>query len=287
MRSEPGASGAGILAFSQPLAGSQTPSSLRLVPTLSEIVAHLDAFLDTAKTPDYPAALNGLQVENSGQVSRVAAAVDASQRAIDGAIQANAQLLIVHHGLFWSGLQPVAGRLYRRIHALLSHDIALYGAHLPLDRHPTLGNNVLLARRLNLVPTGEFARYEGVAIGVRGAADIATADLVARADAFAREHAGEARVSAFADNRRTRKWGVCTGAGASADTLDEAESLGLDTLIVGEGPHWTAVDAPERGLVIIYAGHYATETLGVRALAEHLGERFDVPWSFVVAPTGT
>jgi dinuclear metal center YbgI/SA1388 family protein len=257
------------------------------VPALSEIVAHVDDFLDIARTPDYPAALNGLQVENSGQVARVAAAVDASQRTIDGAIQARAQLLIVHHGLFWGGLQPLAGRFYRRINALLTHDIAVYSAHLPLDRHPTLGNNVLLAQRLNLVPCGEFAQFEGVPIGVRGTADIATTDLVARADAFAREHGGEVHLSAFADSRRTRAWGVCTGSGADADTLDEAERLGLDTLIVGEGPHWTAVDAPERGLVIIYAGHYATETLGVRALAEHLGKRFDMPWSFVAAPTGT
>jgi dinuclear metal center YbgI/SA1388 family protein len=257
------------------------------VPPLSEIVAHLDDFLDTARTPDYPPALNGLQVANSGQVARVAAAVDASQRTIDGAIQAKAQLLIVHHGLFWSGLRPLVGRFHRRMHALLTHDIAVYSAHLPLDRHPTLGNNVLLARQLDLVPTGEFAHFENVGIGVQGTADIATADLVARAAAFAREHGGEARVSAFADNRRTRAWGVCTGAGADADTLEEAGRGGLDTLIVGEGPHWTAVEAPERGLVIIYAGHYATETLGVRALAEHLGQRFDIPWSFVAAPTGT
>jgi dinuclear metal center YbgI/SA1388 family protein len=292
-----------MLAFSQSLRHLARRSALQAVrslqqpqppttshtslPPLSEIVAHLDDLLDTARTPDYPAALNGLQVENSGQVTRVAAAVDASQRAIDGAIQANAHLLIVHHGLFWSGLQPLAGRSYRRISALLSHDVAVYSAHLPLDRHPTLGNNVLLAQRLNLVPSGEFAHFEGMPIGVRGISDIATADLVARADAFAREHGGEARVSAVAGNRRTRAWGVCTGAGADADTLDEAERLGLDTLIVGEGPHWTTVEAPERGLVIIYAGHYATETLGVRALAEHLGQRFDIPWSFVAAPTGT
>jgi dinuclear metal center YbgI/SA1388 family protein len=257
------------------------------VPLLSEIVAHLDDLLDTARTPDYPPALNGLQIENSGQVWRVAAAVDASQRAIEGAVQTKAQLLIVHHGLFWSGLQPITGRFHRRLHALLTHDTAVYASHLPLDRHPTLGNNVLLARRLDLVPSGEFAHFENVPIGVRGSADIPTADLAARAAVFAREHGGEARVSAFPSGRWTRAWGVCTGAGADADTLDEAARLGLDTLIVGEGPHWTAVDAPERGLVIIYAGHYATETLGVRALAEHVGQRFDIPWSFVAAPTGT
>jgi dinuclear metal center YbgI/SA1388 family protein len=257
------------------------------VPSLSTIVTYLDELLGTRATPDYAPALNGLQVENSGQVGRIAAAVDASQRAIDGAVAVGAQLLLVHHGLFWSGAQPLVGRFFRRARTLLTHDLAVYSSHLPLDRHPTLGNNVLMARELGLVPTGEFARFESVAVGVRGTVDVATEDVVSRAAAFAHQHGGDARASAFEEGRRTRAWGVCTGAGAGADTLDEAVRLGLDTIIVGEGPHWTAVDAPERGLVIIYAGHYATETLGVQALAEHLGQQFGIPWSFIAAPTGT
>jgi dinuclear metal center YbgI/SA1388 family protein len=239
------------------------------------------------KTPDYSPALNGLQLQNSGQVNRVAAAVDASQRAIDGAVAAKAQLLIVHHGLYWGGLQAIVGPRYARLRTLISHDIAVYSSHLPLDRHPVFGNNVLLARALGLVPTAGFAQFQSLPIGVRGTADVATAELAERAAAFAREQGGEARVTALSDGRRTRAWGICTGAGAGAETLDEAVSLGLDTLIVGEGPHWTAVDAPERGLVIIYAGHYATETLGVRALVEAVGQRFGIPWSFIPAPTGT
>jgi dinuclear metal center YbgI/SA1388 family protein len=254
---------------------------------LADIVAYLDALLDTARCPDYPPAVNGLQLENRGRVSRVAAAVDASQRAIDGAIAAGAQLLLVHHGLYWGGLQSTTGFRYRRMHALITNDVAVYSAHLPLDRHESLGNNVLLARALDLIPTGPFAHFQGTAIGVRGAADLSTADLVARASAFARSHGGHTHATAQSADRRTRAWGICTGGGASADTLDEAVQLGLDTLIVGEGPHWTAVDAPERGLVIIYAGHYATETLGVRALAEHVGKHFALPWSFVATPTGT
>jgi len=254
---------------------------------LSDIVAHLDALLAAARTPDYAPALNGLQLENSGRVTRVAAAVDASQRAIDGAVSANAQLLIVHHGLYWGGLQSAVGFRYRRMQSLITHDIAVYSAHLPLDRHESLGNNVLLARTLELVPSGPFAHFQAMPIGVRGVADVRTADLVARASAFARSHGGDAHATAMSPDRRTRAWGICTGAGASADTLDEATELGLDTLIVGEGPHWTAVDAPERGLVIIFAGHYATETLGVRALAEHVGTEFALPWSFIATPTGT
>jgi len=253
---------------------------------LTEIVTYLDRELETAGTPDYPRALNGLQIENGGQVTRIAAAVDASLRTIEGAAAAHADLLIVHHGLFWGGLQRMVGSRLARIRILLARNMAVYSSHLPLDRHPTLGNNALLAAALGLTPSAEFARFESIAIGVRGTSDMSTADLCARASAFARQHGGEARATAMAAGRRTRAWGICTGGGAGSETLDEAVTLGLDTLVVGEGPHWTAVDAPERGLVIIYAGHYATETLGVRALTQDVGDRFGLPSSFIDAPTG-
>jgi dinuclear metal center YbgI/SA1388 family protein len=256
------------------------------LPLTADVVAYLDGQLGIPGTPDYPTALNGLQVANRGHVSKVAAAVDGSQRTIDGAIAVGADLLLVHHGLFWKGAQPVVAAQYHRLRALLEHDVAVYSAHLPLDRHPSLGNNPLLARALGLTPSGEFAQFESIAIGVRGTADVPTADLVAAAARFAHEHGGDAHGTAFTDGRRTRSWAICTGGGASTETLDEAAALGVDTLIVGEGPHWTAVDAPERGLVIIYAGHYATETLGVRALAREVASRFDMPWEFIAAPTG-
>jgi dinuclear metal center YbgI/SA1388 family protein len=253
---------------------------------LGDVVEYLDTLLNVRESPDYPGALNGLQVASSGPITTIAAAVDASQRTIDGAVQSGASLLLVHHGLFWGDPERVVGCRYHRLKALIAHDLAVYSAHLPLDRHPTLGNNVLLARALDLQPTGPFAQFQSIAIGVRGTTDLATSEMLARASAFAREQGGEARASAFAPDRRTRSWAICSGGGASADTLNEAAQLGIDTLIVGEGPHWTAVDAPERGLVIIYAGHYATETLGVRALAQNLEAHFDLPWTFIAAPTG-
>jgi dinuclear metal center YbgI/SA1388 family protein len=256
-------------------------------PNAQAIAAHFDALLGTAETPDYPNAVNGLQVANSGRpVTRIAAAVDASTRTIEAAATAGANLLIVHHGLFWSGLQPVRGAVYDRFHTLFDRDIAVYAAHLPLDRHPTLGNNALLARALDLLPTDGFAQFQSIAIGVRGEAERPTAGLVAAADAFASRWKGRARASAFEPERVTRQWAICTGAGADASTLAEAEAAGIDTLIVGEGPHWTAVQAPERGLVIIYAGHYATETLGVQALAGVAQATFGIPWTFIDAPTG-
>ncbi|MHB1313370.1 MAG: Nif3-like dinuclear metal center hexameric protein [Gemmatimonadaceae bacterium] len=252
----------------------------------TEIARLADELLRCRETPDYPMALNGLQVDSTAAIHRIAAAVDCSQRTIRGAIDAGANLLVVHHGLFWGGLQPLTGAHLARVRLLLEHDVALYSAHLPLDAHETMGNSHLLAGALGLVPDGGFARYQNIFCGVQGAADLATADLAATCDQFSRSHGGRAIASPCSPARRTRRWAVVTGAGITADTMREAVELGLDTIVTGEGPHWSAVDAEEKGLVIIYAGHYATETPGVRALAEWMAGRAGVPWSFVEAPTG-
>lgn len=251
-----------------------------------EIVRYLDALLETSTIPDYPNAINGLQLANSGALRKIAACVDFSTRSISRAIEEKANLLLVHHGMFWSGLRPITGPAYGRLRMLLENDIAVYASHLPLDRHPIFGNNVLLSRQLGLEASGEFARYRGVAIGVGGNADIATNELLERARRFAQTHGGDAVAIGITEGRRTLQWAICTGGGASADTLQEAAETGVDTLIVGEGPHWTAVEATELDIVIIYAGHYATETLGVSALAQHLAERFNLEWTMIHAPTG-
>ena len=253
---------------------------------LAGMAAHLDALLRIRDISDYPPALNGVQVEHRGPVVRIAAAVDTSARTIRGAVDAGANLLLVHHGLFWGGLQTLTGPHYSRVRLLLDHDVALYSAHLPLDAHATFGNSLLLAREIGLAASAGFARHETIDCGVRGTGDIATTELLTRLNVFARTHGGSAIASAIADGRRTRHWAICSGAGANADTIREAVELGVDTLITGEGPHWSAVDADEQGLVIIYAGHYATETLGVCALAADLGATFGLPWSFIAAPTG-
>src|SRR5665213_718968 len=149
--------------------------------TLTRIGTELDSLLNTAGTPDYPQAINGIQVETQAEIVKVAAAVDVRERTIRSALDAGANLLLVHHGLFWAGLQPLRGPYYRRIHALLASGMGLYSSHLPLDAHPEIGNNVLLARELGLTPSAGFARYQTIDIGVRGDADIATSELIARA----------------------------------------------------------------------------------------------------------
>lgn len=254
--------------------------------TTLELVTYLDGLLENATTPDFPNAANGLQLSNSGSVTRIAAAVDFSSRSVRAAVAAKADFLLVHHGMFWQGIKPLTGAMYERTKLLFNHDIAVYASHLPLDKHPEFGNNALLARHLGLEPSGNFGQFKTVWIGVRGSADIETADIIERARRFARNHGGDVVHTAAPAERRTHQWAVCTGSGASAETLQEASKLGIDTLIVGEGPHWTAVEAEELGIAVIYAGHYATETLGVAALAKHLADRFDVEWIMIHAPTG-
>jgi dinuclear metal center YbgI/SA1388 family protein len=254
--------------------------------SLTDIAAYCDELLGTKTTPDYPPALNGVQVGHHGPVRKIAAAVDASLTTIQRAAAAGANLLLVHHGLFWNGLRPITGTHEARIRALFAHDIAVYSSHLPLDAHATYGNSALLARELGLTVNGPFARHEQIHCGVRGAADLDTAGLIEQVTAWAQPLGHHTVASRIPAGHRTRTWAICSGAGAQVSNLREAYETGVDTLIVGEGPHWSAIDAEEHGLVIIYAGHYATETLGVRALAAHLGDRFALPWTFLHAPTG-
>lgn len=253
---------------------------------LDEIVRFLDAELRTAEVPDAEPALNGLQLENSGTVERIAAAVDFSAGSVDAAVRERANLLLVHHGMFWRGRQRLVGPAYERLKAAIEADLAVYSSHIPLDLHPTLGNNVLLARELGLSAGGTFGRYRGVDVGVTGTADLSTQELIDRVAAFSARYRTAAVATPVAGSRRTKRWAIITGAGADTDSLDEARDRGIDTLVVGEGPHHSAVQAIDEGIAVIYGGHYATETLGVRALAQHVGERFALSHVFVDVPTG-
>jgi dinuclear metal center YbgI/SA1388 family protein len=254
---------------------------------LREVVRALDTELRTFDIPDYAGAVNGLQVANRGTVHKVAVAVDASRAAITEAAICGANLLVVHHGLFWGGAQPLTGVAYEKYRTLFGADIAVYSTHLPLDCHAELGNNVRLARALDLTPSAGFARYKTIDVGVMGESEVPTTELVERVQAFAARYGSTVRTSIPTGGRTTRRWAICTGGGASSDTLREARERGIDTLIVGEGPHHTTVEALEHDFCVVYAGHYATETLGVQAIGAWLEERFGVPWTFLHLPTGS
>lgn len=257
------------------------------MPSANDIAAWLDNLLESLDARDYAGALNGLQLDHRGPVRSIAAAVDFSGRTVDAVLDAKANFLILHHGMFWAGAQRITGQVYERLQRLIANDVAVYASHLPLDAHPTLGNNARLARALGLEPSARFGSYEGNPIGVAGECDVATAALLTRADTFARSFGGQARASWMAEGRQTRRWAVLTGAGAGSREIRDAQACGIDTLIVGEGPHHTTVDAADAGLVIIYAGHYATETLGVAALADVTGQQFNIPATFLLLPTGS
>jgi dinuclear metal center YbgI/SA1388 family protein len=254
--------------------------------TLTELARYLDETLSIAAIPDYPNAVNGVQLSNLGEIAHAATAVDFSSDTVNGAINCGAKLLLVHHGMFWGGLEPITGHRHQRLWALLTHDVAVYAAHLPLDVHPALGNNVLLCKLLGLTPSAGFGRYQTIDVGLSGESEIPTQVIADRAQALASTYRGSFVATAFEADRVTRRWAVCTGSGADSAALRLATTRGIDTLIVGEGPHHTAVEARELGIVVVYAGHYATETLGVRALGERLSEKFSIPSTFIDAPSG-
>lgn len=248
--------------------------------TSQQLADYLDRFLLIDEVPDDPRALNGLQVANSGRVTRVLGAVDACQASIDAAVARGADFLIVHHGLFWGGLQRLTERFGRRVRALIQHDVALYSAHLPLDRHAEVGNNAVLAADLGLESPVPFGWYQGIEVGVMGGLEGPLSELAGKLA----ERLGAAPRVIAKGPARTRRVAVVTG-GAS-DLIAEAHERGVDTFITGEGPHHTFFDAEEWGLNVIYAGHYASETVGVQALGEHLRDRFGLPFEFFDHPSG-
>jgi dinuclear metal center YbgI/SA1388 family protein len=259
---------------------SRSIASMAAASELSKLVDYADKILKTSEFTDYPGAMNGLQTQNSGRFRRIAAAVDASLTTVRLAIEEGADLLIVHHGLFWSTTHPWTGRRYELIRTLIEADMAVYSSHLPLDAHPTLGNNALLARSLGLRDVKPFFFEKGRHLGVRGTLAIDRDDLQKRLE----KATGAPAKLLPGGATKCRKIGIVTG-GAGAE-MKIAASEGVDTFVTGEGPHWTYGMAEDLRLNVLYGGHYATETFGVKALAVHLAKKFRVPWSFVDHPSG-
>ena len=247
---------------------------------LREIVRYADDYLQVERLGDWENALNGLQVENGGEVQKIGAAVDASTRTFAAAAERGANLLLVHHGLFWPGLQPVTGALRRQLAFLFEHDLALYSAHLPLDVHPVIGNNAQLASALGLSEPEPFFEAKGQLIGLRSRTQIFPDELARKFE----EALGSAVKLFPYGPATTSSIAVITG-GAGSEIYAVARE-GVDTFITGEAPHWAAIAAEELGINLLLGGHYATETFGVKALTAHLSERFGLPWEFIDAPTG-
>jgi len=247
---------------------------------LAEIIAEIDGLLAPGRFEDY--CVNGLQVPGPAEVQTIATGVSAHLELFELAAAEQADLLIVHHGLFWgAGVRSVDELLKRRLQILFEADVALAAYHLPLDAHPELGNNALLADSLSPIEREPFALHRGEPIGVLarfGGEGIAFEELLARTRAATASEPlcfryGPPRVGALA---------IVSGAGA--DYLGEAAAAGAQALLTGEPEERTMALARELGMHLLAAGHHATETLGVRRLGKHLAERFGLRHVFLDVP---
>lgn len=247
---------------------------------LNELVGYLDDYLRVREIPDHPRAFNGLQVFGSRDVTKAALAVDACRATVEAAVEHEADILIVHHGLFWGETAPLTGTLFHRLRPLMASGMALYSCHLPLDVHPEVGNNAVLCRLLGFTVSGTFGSSHGTDAGLIALGDTTGEALKRRLDELL---GGTTRWIAGARDA-IRRVAVLTGSGASY--AEEAAALGCDALITGEGSHHAYLVAEESGIHVYLAGHYATETLGVRALGEHLQARLGLPCVFIDHPTG-
>jgi len=247
---------------------------------LKKITDFLDNTLNIKEIDDY--SLNGLQVENSGEVSKAGFAVDASQASFQKAAENNADLLIVHHGLFWQNPESVTGSNYKRFKILFDEDIALYAAHLPLDLHDTLGNNARVHKILGWNVTEDFGEYKGIQIGKKVSFN-APVPLKQLVQEISEKLHCKPLVWNFG-KKNIKNAGYVSG--GAVELLEQAIDQGLDLFITGEPKHsfyWTAKEA---AINVIFAGHYATETLGVKAVSELLEEKFDLECFFIDLPTG-
>lgn len=248
---------------------------------LNEIINFLESELRVKEVPDYSVAHNGLQLANNGEVTKVVAAVDASLPVIRKAINAGADMLIVHHGLFWQGVQRIVGPQYEKLNEAVSANLAIYSSHIPLDVHPQWGNNALLSKAIGMENAEPYHDWKGIKLGLKQHLNVDFEELVRRLEV---ELGSDVHVCRGRQKPTVGTVGVITG-GAGSEIAAMAEQ-GVDTFITGEGPHWSYPLAEELGVNLIYAGHYATETFGVKCVADIVASKWGITSEFVDHPTG-
>ena len=244
-----------------------------------QIGHYLDNLLDIESIKDSPNALNGLQVQNTGEIKKIGLAVDLCQTTIEMAIGKNCNMLFVHHGIFWPGLKPICGPYYEKLSAMMKGNLGLYAAHIPLDMHPVLGNNRALADLVGLESLEPFGLYGGETIGLKGRLPKQPAETLGRA--LGEKLGSQVRVIGTGE---VQTIGLVTG--GAADMVAQAIEQKLDGYISGEGANHHFHEAMEGGCVLFLAGHYNTETGGVKAVGSHLKEKFQVETEFLDFPTG-
>ncbi|MSU24096.1 MAG: Nif3-like dinuclear metal center hexameric protein [Opitutus sp.] len=243
---------------------------------LPDLVSYCDRRTRRAAFKDAPAAFNGLQATNNGRVTKIGAAVDAGLVPFQRAVAAGVDFLIVHHGMYWDMPRPLTGAVYDRIATLVRGNCALYSNHLPLDSHPAIGNNALLARQLGLKPSRGFLPNEGGPIGRIAPSRLSRAAIRAKLEKL------YPRVIAIEYGSATpRAVAFCSGSGYSA--VPQLVAEGVDTLVTGELREDCFNRAQEEKLNLYLCGHYATEVHAVKALAAELAQKFGLPWEFIAA----
>jgi dinuclear metal center YbgI/SA1388 family protein len=250
--------------------------------TLSDLDKWLREFLSLTAFDAVDESRNGLQVTSKvREVTKVAFAVDASLESFRRAIEWGAQMLFVHHGILWEKPERIVGAFYERLRALIEGNLALYAAHLPLDQHPEVGNNICIARHLGLLDIKPFGAYRGTKIGYKG-----TLPVPARLDEVV------FRLSGRGEQMRTLPFGpelissVGIVSGGAAGEVTQAIDEGLDLFITGEALHTIYHHCLESRIHVIFAGHYQSESFGVRSLSERLARETGVDTVYVDVPTG-
>jgi dinuclear metal center YbgI/SA1388 family protein len=246
----------------------------------AELLTYLNEYLRIDEIDDY--GPQGLQVETENEtIRRIALAVDVSPAVIVAAASWGADMLLVHHGILWRNVERIAGPLGERVRLLLAHGINLYAAHLPLDAHPEVGNNARLAQMLGVKVEEWWCAPKGAPLAVLGSVKTAVS-LSQLVDQIDNQLNTRSRVLAHGPSQVER---IAILSGFGADQTADAYAMGADTFVTGETSHANYWAAADYGLNIIYAGHYATETVGVKALGEHLTEQFDLEVNFFDFPT--
>lgn len=242
---------------------------------LTEIVRYCDELTRAGSIKDFEGAFNGLQVANSGRVSRIGACVDAGKIPFERAARERIDFLIVHHGLFWSPQRRLIGSHYAALKQLFDHDCALYSSHLPLDAHPEIGNNASILRQLELDYLDGFLEYEGTSIGIIASRLSSRDDLRTKL----KNHYGQRIHCLEFGPKEINRIGISSGSGSSC--LQEVARNNLDAFITGELKQHNFNEAQELGLNVYACGHYATEVHGVRNLAQKVAQQFGLEWTFI------
>lgn len=243
------------------------------------LVHYLDDRLRIGEIADY--GPQGLQIEGRSRIDKIVGLVDAQQPCVEAALERDADLMLVHHGIFWGGAKPLAGSYGRLARTFIENDLNLYAAHLALDAHPQWGNNAELARRLGLTIRDWWANVKGTPLAALAESEepLTFAELVARFE----ERVGPPRLIQAEGPEIVRKVGILSGFGA--DKIADAASLGCEAFITGETSHAQYYEAVNAGINLLYGGHYTSETVGVQALGAHLAQRFGIAFEFVDLPT--